>query len=196
MASTRWLSDSAWPSRKPARLPRVPGTQGRAGLLQEHSKERTGQGRLRLPGSKPARCPHAPVSPGARLPGRGRAAPHPPAGPRRHSPDRKWSEALDWARSALFRSLSSSLGALPGQARPGALLRPLTASEGLMPSDKPRRSAALRQRGRAWPWPSPRRTAVRSQWTPRPAPGTSEETQEGGKPHSSNQQAIFSSGQS
>lgn len=123
--------------------------------------------------------------------------PHTPRpGPRRHSPDRKWSEARDWARSALFQNLSSFLGALPGQVRPGALLRPLTASEGLMPSDKPRRSAALRQRGRAWPWPSPRRTAVRSQWTPRPAPGTSEETQEGGKPHSSNQQAIFSSGQS
>lgn len=63
--------------------------------------------------------------------------PHAPPGPRRHSPDRKWSEALDWARSALFRNLSSFLGALPGQARPGALLRPLTASEGLMPSDKP-----------------------------------------------------------
>lgn len=46
--------------------------------------------------------------------------PHTPPGPRRHSPDRKWSEARDWARSALFRSLSSF--SEPSQAKPARAL--------------------------------------------------------------------------
>lgn len=65
MVSTRWLSDSAWPSYEPAEVPTKPGHTRRDWPATRGTRRRGQEkGAFTCPASKSARCPHPSVSPG------------------------------------------------------------------------------------------------------------------------------------